>query len=149
MRIAFYTGTRPHVQGIYSRLVRWVDVGPFSHVELIFSDGLSGSASFVDGGVRLKEIDYTDNHWHFIDLENVFSEQQARQLIEKYLGQKYDLLGNLRFGFGLIPQSRRRWFCSEIVAEALGMTESWRYGPNGLYQALTFALKEARNEIKN
>src|SRR3546814_7608950 len=40
--------------GIYSRVTRLVDGGPYSHCELVFSDGLSASASFIDGGVRFK-----------------------------------------------------------------------------------------------
>ena len=52
MRTAFYKGTRPGWQGIYSRAVRVIDRGPYSHCELVFSDGLSASASYIDGGVR-------------------------------------------------------------------------------------------------
>lgn len=46
MRAAFYRGTRPGLQGIYSRAVRWIDRGPYSHSELVFSDGLSASEGF-------------------------------------------------------------------------------------------------------
>ena len=53
MKAAFYKGTRPGLQGIYSRAVRAIDRGPYSHCELVFSDGLSASASYIDGGVRL------------------------------------------------------------------------------------------------
>ena len=56
MKAAFYKATRPGWQGIYSRAVRWIDRGPYSHAELVFSDGLSASASYIDGGVRLKRM---------------------------------------------------------------------------------------------
>lgn len=45
MKAAFYKATRPGLQGIYSRAVRWIDRGPYSHSEPVFSDGLSASAS--------------------------------------------------------------------------------------------------------
>ena len=50
---AFYQGTRPGLPGLYNRLVRWLDRGEFSHCELVFGDGMSASASFMDHGVRL------------------------------------------------------------------------------------------------
>jgi hypothetical protein len=31
MRAAFYKGTRPGAQGIYSRALRIIDRGPYSH----------------------------------------------------------------------------------------------------------------------
>lgn len=68
MQAAFYKATRPGWQGIYSRAVRVIDRGPYSHCELVFSDGMSGSASYIDGGVRLKRIDYDPAHWDFVEL---------------------------------------------------------------------------------
>ena len=68
MKAAFYKATRPGLQGLYSRAARAVDRGPYSHCELVFSDGLSGSASYIDGGVRLKRIDFDPEHWDFIEL---------------------------------------------------------------------------------
>ena len=83
MRAAFYRGTRPGLQGIYSRLVRWIDRGAYSHCELIFSDGMSGSASYIDGGVRLKRIDYDTDHWDVIDLPaDSNAERYAREWFE-------------------------------------------------------------------
>lgn len=131
MRAAFYRATRPGVQGIYSRLVRLIDRGPYSHCELVFADGMSGSASFVDGGVRLKRIDYDDARWDFINVPPEL-EPAARAWFEAHQGAKYDLLGNLRFLFGLVRESRSRWFCNEAMGAALGHIEPWRLGPNGL-----------------
>ena len=48
-QLALYKHTRPGLQGVYSRLVRLVDRGPYSHCELVFSNGLSASSSFIDG----------------------------------------------------------------------------------------------------
>ena len=136
MKLAFYKGTRKGLQGIYSRLARWVDSGPYSHCELVFNDGLSASASFIDGGVRFKHIDYKEDNWDVVELQG-FDEDKARQWFEDHEGEKYDLLGNLRFIFFFVKPSNNKWFCSEAIAEALIISESWRLGPNGLYALMT------------
>lgn len=140
MRAAFYKGTRPGLQGIYSRAVRAIDRGPYSHVELVFSDGMSGSASYIDGGVRLKRIDYNPAHWDFVELPSE-QEQQARDWFERNMGAPYDLMGNVRFVLPFLPDSQRGWFCSEALGAALGWAEPWRFGPNGLSALLRSILK--------
>lgn len=135
MRAAFYKGTRPGLQGIYSRLVRWVDRGPYSHCELVFSDDMSGSASWVDGGVRLKAISYEPARWDFIELPDHL-EPRARQWFEDHKGEGYDLLGNLRFVAWMVRESAKDWFCNEAGGAALGHLEPWRLGPNGFASVL-------------
>lgn len=130
MQAAFYKATRPGWQGIYSRAVRVIDRGPYSHCELVFSDGMSGSASYIDGGVRLKRIDYSPAHWDFVELPSE-QEQQARDWFERNAGAPYDLMGNVRFVLPWLADSERGWFCSEAMGAALGWKESWRVGPNG------------------
>lgn len=131
MRAAFYKATRPGWQGLYSRVARAVDRGPYSHCELVFSDGLSGSASYIDGGVRLKRIDYDPEHWDFIELP-AHLEPAARAWFEQHQGEPYDLPGNLRFVWWMVRDAPQGWFCSEAAAAALGLREPWRLGPNGL-----------------
>lgn len=140
MQAAFYNGTRPGFQGIYSRAVRWIDRGPYSHCELVFSDGMSGSASYIDGGVRFKQIDYNPAHWDFLDLPPSL-EPYARDWFERNMGAPYDLMGNVRFVLPFLPDSQRGWFCSEAIAAALGWAEPWRFGPNGLSALLRSILK--------
>ena len=41
MRAAFYKATRPALQGLYSRAVRFIERGPYSHCELAFGDGMA------------------------------------------------------------------------------------------------------------
>lgn len=130
MKAAFYKATRPGWQGIYSWLVRKVDRGPYSHCELVFSDGMSGSASWVDGGVRLKAISYDPARWDFVELPDHL-EPAARQWFEDHKGEGYDLLGNLRFVFWMVRESAKDWFCNEADGAAIGHLEPWRLGPNG------------------
>ena len=135
MKAAFYKGTRPGWQGIYSRGVRFIDRGPYSHAELVFSDGLSASDSWMDGGVRFKRIDYDPEHWDFVQLPQHL-EAQAREWFDEHEGDPYDLMGNVRFILPFLPDSEKGSFCSEAVAAALGFREPWRFGPNGLAAVL-------------
>jgi len=131
MKAAFYSGTRPGLQGLYSRAVRWIDRGPYSHCELVFSDGLSASASWMDGGVRFKRIDYNPAHWDFIELPDA-AEPYACEWFRANEGAPYDLMGNVRFVLPWLSDSEKGWFCSEAMAAALKIKEPWRFGPNGL-----------------
>ena len=135
MRLALYKGIRPGWQGVYSRLVRWLDGGPYSHCELVFEDGVNASSSYIDGGVRFKIIDYRPEHWDFIDLPDAL-EDSARDWFRSHVGQPYDLWGNVRFAFGFARESKGKWFCSEAVMAALGFAEAYRYGPSGMVDVL-------------
>lgn len=135
LRAAFYKGTRPGFAGIYSRGVRVATKGKYSHCELIFSDGVSASASFVDGGVRFKQIEYSHDHWDFIDLPDQL-EGRARIWFGEHKGDGYDLLGNIHFLAPVIGDDKDKWSCAESVAAALQMKDPWRYSPNSLAVAL-------------
>lgn len=136
MRAALYRGTRPGIAGIYNRIVRWWTRSEFSHVELVLSTGRAWSASFADGGVRDKLIDFDTANWILVDLPPAL-EQAAEAWFVAHRGAKYDLVGNLHFLLSPIPHSQRRWFCSEAVAAALGIPDPWRYSPGTLASALT------------
>lgn len=144
-RAAFYKGTRPGLAGVYNRAVRLIDNGRYSHKELIFSDGLSGSASWMDGGVRLKQIVYDPAKWDFIDLPPEL-EDAARQWFIDHEGEPYDLHGNARFLCGIVQESKNGKFCSEATMAALGFTDPWRYGPNGA-AALLMDLSGAESHV--
>ncbi len=134
-KIAFYKGTRPGLAGLYNRLGRWLDHGPYSHCELVFSDGMSGSASYMDHGVRIKYIGYTSGDWDFVDIPERY-EPVARRWFISERGRAYDLWGNVNAMFGFIPHSRDKWFCSEAIAASLKLSDPWRYKPNGLCAVL-------------
>ena len=127
--VAFYKGTRPGIQGLYNILVRWWTRSPYTHCEMIFSDGLSASSSFLDGGVRFKQIDYNPEHWDIIELPSEL-EQSARDWFEQHEGDSYDLIGNLGFVIGSVDDSKRKWFCSEVIMAALGVTEPGKFSPS-------------------
>lgn len=128
---AFYKGTRPGISGLYNRIVRWWTRSEYSHCELVFSGGFSGSASFIDGGVRLKVIDFDPEKWDVIELPGDL-EADAFIWFLDHRGANYDLLGNIHFIVSRVANSEKRWFCSEAIGAALGMTEAWRFDPASL-----------------
>lgn len=133
-RIALYKGTRPGIAGVYNRLVRLVTRSPYSHCELLFSDGIAASASWLDGGVRFKTIAIDPAHWDVINLPDEL-EDAAYDWFLDHEGDAYDLFGNVHFLFGPAPEDKDAWFCSEAVAAALGFVESWRFDPALLFCA--------------
>ena len=137
MKVAFYKGTSKGIKGLYNIAVRAVTKGSYSHCEILFSDGMSASASFIDGGVRFKRINFDPEHWDFIELSNA-DESKARTWFDIHNHESYDIFGNIRFIFWPVSEERYKWFCSESIAKALGLTQAWRYDPNTLYSALKF-----------
>ena len=88
------------------------------------------SASIRDGGVRWKRMPLPLAKWDLIALPDSVGER-LHGLWKETQGQGYDLPGAFGVVFGL-PENRRRWFCSEWVGAALGLSESWRFSPNDL-----------------
>jgi hypothetical protein len=136
MKIAFYKGTRPFPQSLFNQGVRWWTGGIYSHCELVFSDNISASSSFIDHGVRFKKIEY-DDCWDFLDLKD-FDELSARCWFQIHVYEKYDLLNLLGFIWRRKDGSSKKWTCSEACASALKIHEPWRYDPNTLYSTLKY-----------
>ena len=130
MRLAFYKGRHR----LFDRAVQWWTRGPYSHVELVFSDGLAASSSVRDGGVRVKAISFAPDRWDILPIDG--DEATARAWFDAHRGEAYDAAGLFGFVWRPAAGATRRWFCSEAVAAALGMGDAWRFCPNTL--AATF-----------
>ena len=142
-QVALYKGTRPGLPGIYNRAVRAWERGPYSHCEMIFSDGMAASSSFEDGGVRFKSIQFDTDRWDFISLP-ADQERRARYWFHDHESEGYNLMGNLNHIIGFISGSKDKSFCSESVAASLGISEAWRYGPNTLASILLYGSIRSR-----
>lgn len=141
MQIASYISTRPGLQGLFNRAVRLGLRIPYSHNELVFSDGLSGSCSFIDRGVRLKRIDFDDGKWAMHEVDPArFSEQRAREWFERESSLpaneriKYSLPLLLTYPFPYLPinPGEREEVCCTAIARALGIEEHRKYDPHEL-----------------
>ncbi len=114
---------------LFNRLVRLWTRSKYSHCELVLADGRWLSASAMDGGVRAKRIELNLEHWDLIPLPWADQRQVTRVFLAN-AGLGYDFFG--LFGSQLLPvglHSRRRWFCSEFCAAALGFPMPQRYSP--------------------
>ena len=130
VKVAFYKGRKR----FFNRAVAWWTRGPYSHCELIV-DGKSYSSSFLDGGVRVKEIEYDPEHWDIVDLPWADA-ARAVMWFEAHMGLGYDVLGLVGFVARRVEDDRDRYFCSESIAAALGFADAWRFDPNTLYPVL-------------
>lgn len=159
--VAFYRGQADYSNPFdYTKAVvsdavtRYLTRGPYSHCELAVPMGEYDefgkeyyrcySASVRDNGVRCKVMTLPDTKWDIVTLtdENVhnytkhgYSSLGAKMFFDPLMGQPYDWFGAMGIIIGSNEQSNK-WFCSEIVAEFLGYSDSWRISPNQLHSLL-------------
>jgi hypothetical protein len=144
MKVAYFKGNRSGIAKLFSIICRWWLRGQYSHVELIFKDGVSASSSSMDGGVRFKRIDFDPKKWDIQDIGMHDKEDAARQYIADKVGCKFDYLGMFAHVDKRLKENPNRYFCSEIIAAALGFKEAWRLDPCSLFIAVDFYLKNKK-----
>lgn len=140
MKVAF----RKAAKSWYSFVIRLYTRGPFSHCELVFSDGQCFSSQEGEGS-RFKLIDLKPAEWDLVDvLTDERVESQVRAFCESEKGCEYDWRG-ISFSFLPIPigwQHPDKWFCSEICTAGLQVAGYMRgytpasVSPNQLYKCL-------------
>ena len=74
-------------------------------------------------------------HWDLVDVQGGVKHAEYWHVTHEHEG--YDVLGLLGFGWRRQSGDKTLWFCSEAVAEMLGMQESWRFDPMVLWAALS------------
>lgn len=136
MQLASYKGRKR----LFNRITSWWLRGPYSHCELVLGqdhDGKSicAAASFEDGGVRLKHMHLNPEHWDIVPVQGDVGD--AWHWMAQHHGARYDLLGFFGFVARILGHDKSRWFCSEAVAEMLGIPDAWRFDPCSLHAALT------------
>ena len=115
---AFYNGRSPGAKFIHKGILHVSD--PYTHVETIFSDGVSWSSEFGIGP-RFKKITYKHpERWKFVEFPFITPEQEriARYRAELWVAMReagisnYDTLGAIGCGFS---GRENPWnlFCSE------------------------------------
>lgn len=117
----------------YDKLIRLVNRTKYSHVELCI-DGYCYSSSPRDGGVRRKHITFSQ-HWDLIELEVTEDhKQEMLNLFEREHSKAYDWLGAIKTTIRFFPNHKDKFFCSEIIAQALGLPKPGKWTPEDLYQ---------------
>jgi len=120
---------------------KWRD--SFSHCELLFDNDMMFSASQYENNTRYKKHSLTGKAWVRVEIR--LTTKQESLIVEfcnNHTNKKYDYLGILGFLFGN-NDSPNRWFCSEIVTEALiyadyleNYIDSSRVSPNKLFKLI-------------
>lgn len=121
MKIAFY---RAEHGNWLDKLIAFITVSNYSHCELVFTDGVFGSSSSRDGGVRLKYIEQ-DSHWDIYDIYDLnLTQEKERQMREWFIthtGEAYDWPGAIMSLFGVNWTSEDKHFCSEVCGDLLDL----------------------------
>lgn len=131
MRLAFYKAFQTDASWL-DRFIAICTLGKHSHVELVFSDGLSYSASPREKVSRFKEIKYNSKHWDFVDLDITSSEEiYMRSIASLCQGREYDYLGAIFSATPLCIHNSSRVFCSELVVNILRQSDKYHYLNNG------------------
>lgn len=126
IRVAFrYNDTR-----LFPRLVTLLRGGDSAHCEA--ANRWRGqyhtctSASFMDGGVRQKTIELTADKWRIYEITDV-SKLEIEEWFQANKDKKYDVVGLLGFVWRRITGSKNKLFCSEAVAEMIGLDNPHLY----------------------
>ena len=141
MKIIFHK--RPH--NPWEKAICWWTGGPYFHCAMVFSDNIL-IESLPGKGVHMAIVENIDPAvWDTVEVRMTPEEEAA---IQKWaaaeVGCAYDWLGIFMAQFLGIPRaSRNKWFCSELIVDALHQVGRWlpykpcTVSPNKLYKLVT------------
>lgn len=119
---------------------RWTDIGgrviaawtrsPYSHCEIVI-DGLCYTSSIRDGGVRVKRIDTSAQHWDVIPITWA-SADAAQAVFRQMAGLPYGWLDLIGQHVLRLPITGRGVICSELCAAMLLLPRPESYSPGAL-----------------
>jgi len=138
VRLAFYRGPGDWI----TRTIRVLTRGPYSHVEIVFSDGVRFSASGrMPAGVRFDHERHGEG-WDYLSIPATPEQERiARTFAAVLEGSAFKWRGLYRFiapWLGDGPNSD--WYCSELalwmLQRCFGMFEGvpLKISPNALYR---------------
>lgn len=136
MKLLFYKGRWIDNSSatLWDNIICLVTWSKYSHVEVSINE-YNGwhdcwSSSTRDDGVRKTRIYVDPSKWHIIPTDKPIE----LKLFEDNENASYDYIGLLGTVFKTkLFSSENKWFCSEIIAEALGFKDSWKFTPQRLY----------------
>lgn len=131
LKLAFFKAKHGN---FHDKLVAWFSRGPYSHVELVFSDNIAFSSSPEDGGTRFKRINFCDKKYDFINIPcDLEKEKEIRNWCRLECGKNYDWFAIFGYVFGAVIgwafgckqclHDTGHWYCSEVCMAALAKFE--------------------------
>ena len=137
--------------GIIDTLIKLVTVSRFSHCFSLRKDGFGVEALLTGVVARKPRGNLT---LVTVPIKNSYAYES---FLNKAVGKGYDFTGVLSFIMPFLRPSAKRWYCSELVMEALiagGVDRSVfgnkkRISPKQLHAALIEYKKVAYNDSKN
>lgn len=144
IHLAFYRGSwaeNPKSK-LLDNIICLLTRSKYSHVELVIDyyandqNGSCWSSSEWDGGVRNKFIHLDPSRWSVIPYNSKFTKQELVDFFNAENGKTYDYLGALGVVIPFFKANPNRWFCFEIVGEALGFVNGSRLNANKLIDLL-------------
>jgi len=140
MKLLFYYGPGDRI----TRAIRLLTGGPYSHVELQFTDGcrfFSSGHGEHTGCHMICDRKVYDRYWDQVLIPATREQEKAA---EKYtfhmIGLPFDFGGLARFLVPFLDRNRRRNYCSSLVLEVLQRNlhlfpkAGLRISPNGLHR---------------
>lgn len=113
---------------LFARLVCLLRGGDSAHCEVAtpVEPGVYDcvSSSYLDGGVRGKRMMLGPEKWRLYRIDAV---QDPAAWLVQHAGAKYDVLGLLGIVFPPMGHRRRRWICTEAVADIVGLRDPHTY----------------------
>jgi hypothetical protein len=140
MKLMFYWGPGDWV----SNVIRFVTRGPYSHVEIQFTDGcrfFSSGHGLYTGVRMINDRKVYDKYWDQVLIPATeLQERAAQRFIFHLLGFPFDLRAMIYFLIPFLERRKRSRYCSAVVLdvlqESLGMFPGVhaKISPNGLHR---------------
>lgn len=128
--LAFYKGKGNFID----KVIRFFTRSKFSHCEIAIRDDgdffYCFSSSPRDGGVREKHMQLKGENWELLPFD--LDQEKVQAFYNKTKGLKYDFWGAVRIILPFVKQKRSRYFCSEWIANELGLENPSSYSPGKL-----------------
>lgn len=108
-------------RGLVSRLIRWQTNGKYSHAAIQLGDGRIIEAWHKPAKVRVRPPLKDWSNVEAFTVEGMTEDrwQKATEFLEAQLGKKYDFGGVMRFVTRWRKKQDDKWFCSELVFQAI------------------------------
>ena len=119
-----------------SLIIKLFTLSHWSHVAILDDEGYIYDSTLISG-VRRIHFDEWKEHYRELDF-TIFPVKDRSKVFEwlsTQVGKGYDALGIFSFILRKNYEDKDKYFCSELVAKALGITyKPWRLSPQFLSQ---------------